>query len=442
MEQNRLFYLSRLRLACWYAGVMSFILGLSSLGVYQVVAHAYRESIDEGLESVAETLDRSLEPVLQESGSLQHVARHLSLKLCAERVNCFTQTTATKPKTVEPVNYYMRLLDRQGKLLALGGLQLDQTPRTIQIENWQTLINSSGTRYRQIEQPLYLKKNLWGYLQVGRSLSDLDRHLTVLRLILLIGWLATVLLVVWSSWWLAGLAMQPVYRSYQQMQQFTADAAHEFRTPLAAIQSTVEAILTLHGQLEGSEIGDKLAVLKRQSKRLSQLVGDLLLLARIDGRLVGQFSSCCLNDLLSDIIEELAFVAVEANVTLVMQAQPQELLYVKGNEEQLYRMISNLIVNAIQATPSGGKVSLLLTCNEREALIQIQDTGVGIAPEEQIQIFNRFYRVQQDRSRRTGGSGLGLPIAAAIAQIHRGSISVQSQLGQGSTFTVRLPLEN
>ncbi|MBE9020426.1 HAMP domain-containing histidine kinase, partial [Chroococcidiopsidales cyanobacterium LEGE 13417] len=430
------------RLACWYAGVISCILGLSSLGVYQVVAHAYRESIDEGLESVAETLDRSLEPVLQESGSLQHVARHLSLKLCAERVNCFIQTTATNPKTVEPVNYYMRLLDRQGKLLALGGLQLDQTPRTIHIENWQTLINSIGTRYRQIEQPLYLKKNLWGYLQVGRSLSDLDRHLTVLRLILLIGWLATVLLVVWSSWWLAGLAMQPVYRSYQQMQQFTADAAHEFRTPLATIQSTVEAILTLHGQLEGSEIGDKLAVLKRQSKRLSKLVGDLLLLARIEGRLVGQFSSCCLNDLLSDIIEELAFVAVEANVTLVMPARPQKPLYVKGNEEQLYRMISNLIVNAIQATPIGGKVALFLTCNEREALIQIQDTGVGIAPEEQIQIFNRFYRVQQDRSRRTGGSGLGLPIAAAIAQIHRGSISVQSQLGQGSTFTARLPLEN
>ncbi|WP_051033391.1 two-component system sensor histidine kinase RppB [Chroococcidiopsis thermalis] len=313
---------------------------------------------------------------------------------------------------------------------------------SIQIENWQTLINSFGTRYRQIEQPLYLKKNLWGYLQVGRSLSDLDRHLTVLRLILLIGWLATVLLVVWSSWWLAGLAMQPVYRSYQQMQQFTADAAHEFRTPLAAIQSTVEAILTLHGQLEGSEIGYKLAVLKRQSKRLSQLVGDLLLLARIDGRLAGQFSSCCLNDLLSDIIEELAFVAVEAHVTLVMQPQPQEPLHVKGNEEQLYRMISNLIVNAIQATPSRGKVALLLTYNEREALIQIQDTGVGIAPEEQIQIFNRFYRVQQDRSRRTGGSGLGLPIADAIASVHRGSISVQSQLGQSSTFTVRLPLEN
>ncbi len=122
---------------------------------------------------------------------------------------------------------------------------------------------------------------------------------------------------------------------------------------------------------------------------------------------------------------------------LTMQAQ--EPLSVLGNEEQLYRLVSNLMVNAIQATPPEGKVTVVLDSSEEYALIQVQDTGMGIAPEDQSHIFDRFYRVHKDRSRQTGGSGLGLAIAQAIALAHHGSIQVQSQLGLGSTFTVRLP---
>jgi signal transduction histidine kinase len=109
-------------------------------------------------------------------------------------------------------------------------------------------------------------------------------------------------------------------------------------------------------------------------------------------------------------------------------------------EEQIYRLISNLIVNGIQYTSAGGTVTVVLENSERDAVIEVQDTGIGIAPPEQKRIFDRFYRVNTGRSRSTGGSGLGLAIAQAIVQAHHGNIQVHSQLGDGSTFIVQLPL--
>lgn len=147
-----------------------------------------------------------------------------------------------------------------------------------------------------------------------------------------------------------------------------------------------------------------------------------------------------MNDLISDLIEELAFLAVEHQVNLSEQIQVSKKVYIRGNEEQLYRLISNLIVNAIQATPAEGKVTVFLEESELYAIIKVKDTGVGIALEHQGRIFDRFYRVDRNRSRASGGSGLGLAIAMAIAQAHKGIIHVQSQPGFGSTFTVRLPL--
>lgn len=447
MEGNQLFRLTRLRLAAWYALVMGCIMGASGLGVYHVVAHAYRETIDKGLESVANALHDSIEPVLQQPKNLQQLAKQLSLELCVTQADCLTQTAVIKNQIAQAagtVNYYMRLLNRSGKPIALAGIHLEELPLTSPTKHWQMSQDRSGIHYRQITLPLYTQNQVSGYIQLGRSLKDLDQHLAALRLTLLLGCPITMIFIAICSWWLAGLAMQPVYRSYKQMEQFTADAAHEFRTPLAAMHSTIDAAFRLHGQaVSESDFQSPngiLQVLKRQNVRLSQLVGDLLLLARLDQQQQRvEYHPCCLNDLISDLVEELAFLAVEAEVKLA-QIQTPEKLYVLGNEEQLYRLISNLIVNAIQATACAGKVTVCLEHSERYALIQVQDTGIGIAREHQSRIFDRFYRVNKDRSRASGGSGLGLAIAQAIAKAHKGSIHLQSQLGVGSTFIVKLPL--
>ncbi|MBH8564596.1 HAMP domain-containing histidine kinase [Nostoc sp. CENA67] len=450
MERNELFYVTRLRLAGWYALVMGCILGVSGLGIYQVVAHAYHETIDEGLESVTKALHKSIEPVSGQPKQLKQLAKELSLNVCLTQANCLLSQTAKiqHPLTevADPVTYYLRLLDQSKRPLTIAGVQLEQLPIASPEIHRQTLTDKSGIRYRQISLTLRTQYQLTGYVQVGRSLKDLDQHLAALRLALLLGWPVTMIVIAICSWYLAGLAMQPVYRSYQQMEQFTADAAHEFRTPLAAMHSTIDAAFRLYGQ-SGSElltepVNRTLQVLKRQTARLSKLVGDLLLLARLDQQqLAGEYQPCCLNDLISDLVEELAFLATEAQVKLIQQVQSPKKLYVLGNEEQLYRLISNLMINAIQATPSEGQVTVALEHSERCAFIIVQDTGIGIAPEHHSQIFNRFYRINKDRSRASGGSGLGLAIASAIARTHKGSIQLYSQINKGSTFTVKLPLQ-
>ncbi|OUL18256.1 two-component sensor histidine kinase [Nostoc sp. RF31YmG] len=442
MQRNPIFHQTRLRLAAWYTLVMGGILGLSGLGVYSVVAHAYYETIDQGLESVANALHQSIEPAWQQPGHLQQLAKELSLELCLNQTKCLPKIPNIKRPIAEAansVNYYIRLLDSSKKMFAFAGIKANDLRIASPLQHWQIITDSSGTRYRQITLALYTQNRLSGYLQVARSLNDLEQHIAYLRLTLVLGLPISMIFVAVSSWWLAGRAMQPVYHSYQQMQQFTADAAHEFRTPLAAMYSTIEAAIKL--QQEPKSNSGILDVLKRQNRRLSQLVGDLLLLTRIDQKqLTGEYQPCCLNDLISDLIEELAFLAVENQVNLSQQVFSSKKVYVMGNEEQLYRLFSNLIMNAIQATPVGGKVTVFLENSEHDAMIKVQDTGVGIAVEHQKRIFDRFYRVDRDRSRTSGGSGLGLAIAWAIAQAHKGSIHVQSQPGLGSTFTIRLPL--
>jgi len=233
--------------------------------------------------------------------------------------------------------------------------------------------------------------------------------------------------------------MKPIYASYRQIQQFTADAAHELRTPLAASQATVESAL-LMPQLDEKEAREILRTIDRQNRRLTQLVADLLLLARMDNQpIADRRQLCCLNDLVSDLVEELAAMAIASEVALTSELRVQQ-LNVVGDSDQLYRLVANLIVNAIQYTPAGGKVTVILDCSHIEAIIQVQDTGLGIAATEQGRIFDRFYRVNSDRSRHTGGSGLGLAIAQTIARAHHGSLSTRSELGCGSTFILRLPL--
>lgn len=447
MEQDRLFHRTRLRLAAWYVLVMVCIMALSGLGVYQVVARAYRESIDQALKSVADALHKSIEPVWQQPSRLQHVLRELSLETCVTKTACIGKTVTSKNliAVANPVDYYLRLLDRSGRPIAIAGIDFEQLPMSSPTQRWQTLKDRTGIGYRQISLPLHTTGQLSGYVEVGRSLQDIEQHLAALRLTLLLGLPIVTILIAIASWWLAGLAMRPIYRSYNQMQQFTADAVHEFRTPLAAMQSTIQAAVKLSGQagtltLPESATGGVLEVLKRQITRMSQMVGDLLLLTRIDQQQAGEYQKCCLNDIVSDLGEELAYLAIEAEVTLSTVVQQQEKLKVIGNEEQLYRLISNLIANAIQATSSGGKVTVFLETSDRYALIHVRDTGKGIALEHQTRLFDRFYRVNRDRSRASGGSGLGLAIAQAIVLAHSGTIRVQSEENVGSTFTVRLPL--
>ncbi|MDP8934805.1 MAG: HAMP domain-containing histidine kinase [Cyanobacteriota bacterium] len=443
MNQNKLFNRTRWQLALSYAAVMGLILSLLGLGVYEAIAHAHWVAIDRELESVAGTLHDSLETKLQQPGRLEPIVNELLPNLRVIGVNGLTKQLPSRHilSAINQSYYYIRLFDNSGNLIATAGAYPEELPQTFNSQHWQTITDSKGNIYHQISVSLHTQnQENWGYFQVGRSLQDFNDYLSTVKLILKLGLPTALILVGFSSWWLAGLAMKPIYSSYRQIQQFTADAAHELRTPLAASQATVESAL-LMSELDEKEAREILRTVERQNRRLTQLVADLLLLARMDSQAIADRPQlCCLNDLVSDLVEELAALAIASKVALTSEMRVQQQLNVVGDADRLYRLVANLIVNAIQYTPAGGKVTVILDCSHQEAIIQVQDTGIGIAAADLERIFDRFYRVNSDRSRNTGGSGLGLAIAQTIARAHRGSLSASSELGQGATFLLRLPL--
>ncbi|HIK29836.1 MAG TPA: HAMP domain-containing histidine kinase [Oscillatoriales cyanobacterium M4454_W2019_049] len=442
MYRDRLFGKTRVQLTLWYTAAMGLILSACGFGAYEAIAHAHRVTLDREIESVAGTLHDSLELVLQKPGHLEPEVRRFLPDLCEVDRPCDDGIPPGHALgAIQQGRYYVRLLDRSHRVVAISGMQPTHLPLTAKSASWQLFTDINGTRYRQISIDLHTNTlQNWGYLHLGRSLQEFDNYIATVRWVLLLGLPVAWLGVGGASWGLAGLAMRPIYRSYNQIQQFTADAAHELRTPLAAIQATIESTLRLP-HIGETEAQTTLQTLERQNRRLAKLVKDLLLLSRTERQTAPtQPQPCCLDDLLNDVEEELAALALQAKVNLKVEKRVRQPIEVMGDEAQLYRMVYNLVSNAIDYTPPGGEVAIALEKESPYAAIRVRDTGIGIAEEDRSRIFDRFYRVDAHRSRHQGGSGLGLPISRAIARLHNGKIEVESEVGRGSTFTVYLPL--
>ena len=444
MKQNQLFLKSRWRLASWYAAILSIVLLICALGFYEAVAHAHRITINQELKSVAGTLHDSLLPVLEQPGKIEPEVKELLPNTCLVETGCYNpdRFQSLRLGVIGQDKYYLRLFSLSENLVAVAGMQ-PELPQVLDRE-WETLTDSQGIRYQQVSFLLHTQQGQnWGYLQVGRSLQDFDTYVANVRWLLLLGVPLVVLMVAGVSWWLSGSAIRPIYQSYRQMQQFTADAAHELRTPLAAIQATAQSDLMLP-DLSGSQAKETLKSIVRQNKRLSYLVADLLTLCRIDGEISTSSSNknrekVTLANLIIEVEEDLAALAMASEIELTSQIKVSQPIVVLGDRTQLYRLITNLVTNAIQYTPAGGQVIVSLTEEHHRAVISVRDTGIGISKPEQRRIFDRFYRVNKARSRSKGGSGLGLAIARAIALAHNGSLEVQSEADKGSNFILRLP---
>jgi heavy metal sensor kinase len=227
--------------------------------------------------------------------------------------------------------------------------------------------------------------------------------------------------------------------SFTNLKEFSANVSHELRTPLQSMQGETE--LALISQAPLAECRRVMESNLEEIDRLTRMIRNLLVLAQADaGEVKPRFEAMDLNELVRDLVEQMQMVAAMKNIEVTARtANPAPVL---GDSLRLRQLTINLIDNAIKYTPSGGRIEVRVERQQRQALLRVRDTGIGIGAEDLPHIFERFYRADKSRSRDGGtdGCGLGLPITKWIAELHHGSIRVTSAAGQGTEFTVVLPL--
>lgn len=279
-----------------------------------------------------------------------------------------------------------------------------------------------------------------GYIRASQSTEDIATAQRQMLLGLGAGGAIALGFVGLGGLWLTRKSVQPIEQSFRQLRQFTADASHELRSPLTAIQTSIDVILN-HPERIHPKDAKKLAAISSATTQMSRLAQDLLLLARMDAPLESsphEQAMVNLEHLLQEVIDLLGLSAEMKDIGLKFSCNTT--LPVIGDRMQLNRLFSNLVHNAIQYTPDGGTVHVKAMRQGRIAVVQVQDTGIGIAEDQLPHIFDRFWRADKARSRQEGGTGLGLAIVKAIIQRHNGRIAVTSTVGQGTCFSVRLPL--
>lgn len=225
--------------------------------------------------------------------------------------------------------------------------------------------------------------------------------------------------------------------SFRRITQFTADASHELRTPTAIIRTTAE--VTRRRPRSEDEYVAALDRILRESERMSELIDDLLLLARSDsGADAPVLEPVDLAALVRSACDQVHVLAHDAGIAFAHTLP--ESCEGSGDPDALRRLLLTLLDNAVKYTPPGGHILVAMSTDGGQAEVAVQDSGIGISTEALPHIFERFYRVDTARGRSRGGSGLGLAIARTIARAHGGDVTVTSELGRGSRFVIRLPL--
>jgi signal transduction histidine kinase len=218
---------------------------------------------------------------------------------------------------------------------------------------------------------------------------------------------------------------------------FVANASHELKTPVAAIQALAETIAAAAEDDPGT-VSRFSEQLEREAGRLSRVIADLLDLSRLEGE-AGERAEVRFDSIAADEADRHRRRAERAGVSVEVTTDGP--VSVIGSARDLALLVRNLVENAIQYTRPGGSVSVSVGVDRRGgAVLEVRDSGIGIPSKDQSRIFERFYRVDRARSRQTGGTGLGLSIVKHVAENHGGTVTVESELGRGSTFTVRLPV--
>ena len=326
----------------------------------------------------------------------------------------------------------IQIFDQKRAILesyGLSGKELIRGELIVQSDNQSITLKSNYHELRDQGKAV-------GFLQIQMSTVARDNAVRQfgLTMIFILPFLAVA--VTLAGYYFAGLAIQPVEKSIKVLKTFVADAGHEFITPVTVVEASVQ---TLEETLKEHGVGlDVLSIIGRASQRMKELASDLIFLAKMDnpdGEMPQE--QLTIDEVLEPALEEVLELARSRGISLIHSPIPDLPIY--GNRHSLEVMITNLLSNAIKYTDAGGSVKVEAMLQSNKVVIVVEDTGIGIPEENISHIFDRFYRVDQSRSRAQGGSGLGLAIVKAILDLHKSEIEVQSHPGKGSVFTVRLP---
>jgi len=455
-----MFQATRRRLALWYTTVTAVVLLLFASGVYLYVRTTLVERVDDTLNHVVEIVQRSL--VIEPGGAVgDRVLTAVGVAEPPMQVN-IEASFRDNAQAVEDDHIDLEWFSPTGELrwstlsepLKIP-VRVNPSGETVRVAEEQVV--------RQVTRRVVMGHQVLGYLRVSHPWFEVTKPSRQLLRDLSLGISLMVGAVATIGWLLSGIAIAPVRDSYQQLKQFTADASHELRNPIAVIQTNVQvALADLDADVPTQQ--RQLQVIERLTRRLGRLVDDLLFLARQDSGLVPlKQEPVDLALLLADVLEEQSAIADEKTIQLTCQVCEHALLAlvgadtneacavqpdwtVWGDADQLTRLFTNLVGNSLQYTPDGGTVTVNLEPgrlhSQAAVQVQVKDTGIGIPEAAQAHLFDRFYRVDPARTRSSStGSGLGLAIAKVITDSHRGEIRVASQPGQGTCVTVTLPIK-
>jgi heavy metal sensor kinase len=454
----------KFRFTIWYLLVLAVLLGALSAGVYFYLSRSLYRSLDDSLELRSQQIC-SVPPVLE---SIWHGEFQEEL---GEIVMLYFYT-GSELVQVSPPEMSVSL-SQEFIYEAINGRS-----------SFATIEAADGQGLRLLAVPIHLGipglplSSQPGALIIGRSTKQIDQALHGLVRTLAIADALALAVAAGGGIFLARRALKPVdkiaetaqeigetdlsrrinvntkdelgrlaatlnamigrlEKAFQRQKQFTSDASHELRAPLAVIEA--ESSLALQKERPPSDYRQSLETISQESKQMSSLIEQLLTLARADaGKEQWNFTDVNLGRAITNLSADVEVLCQEKGLSCQL-GQIQDLV-VKGDAARLRELFMNLLDNAIRYTPAPGTVSVSLHREGEMAIVAIKDTGVGIAAEDMPFIFERFYRVDKARSRAQGGTGLGLAICRYIAEAHGGKIEVESQVGVGSTFSVWLPL--
>jgi two-component system OmpR family sensor kinase len=456
----------RLRLTLLYSGLLALTLIILGVVLVATISRVTLGTIENALKEEARTLiySRSFRPDLDHD--------------------------SPAPRPIAAPTTYLQARGPDGTILSrtsnLGNFELPIDNNRLAAQNgeaWTEVVSTDNGRLFILNQPIVIRGQFAGVVQFARSLAEQDESLATLRNTLIIGSLLVVVLAFIIGWVLSGAALRPIQRitdtahvigvqhdfdrrvdyhgpsdevgqlattfngmlhelqgAYRQTEQalqsqrrMVADASHELRTPLTTIRGNL-GLLQRQPPISAEDQAAVMVDVVDETDRLIRLVNDLLVLARSDTGRPLRNEPILLAPLIDDVCRQAGLLGAER--TIECEAVPD--VTVIGDRDAIKQVLLILLDNALKYTPTGGAITLGAAVADRAAALRVRDTGPGITPAALPHIFERFYR--SDESRTGSGAGLGLAIAKELIEAQHGEITVTSEIGKGSTFTITLPL--